>query len=82
MNNVHDSGVFGWIKQADVPFMHSQAGKPSVCGSFSQDLAGISIPLNSGNWSVSENEVCKQSASVAGEKVHGSEFIHAGWLGW
>jgi hypothetical protein len=59
MNDVHDSGVLGWIKQADIPFMHSQAGKPSVCRSFSKDLAGISIPLNSGNWSVAENEVGK-----------------------
>jgi hypothetical protein len=59
MNAVHDSGVLGWIEQADIPFMHSQAGEPSVCCSFSEDLASISIPLNSSNWSVAKNEVCE-----------------------
>jgi hypothetical protein len=59
MNDVHASGVLGWVEQSNVPFPHSQAWKPSVCGSFSEDLAGISIPLNSDNWSVAENEVGK-----------------------
>jgi len=59
MNAVHDSGVLGWVEQSNVPFPHVQAGKPSVCCAFSEDLAGISIPLNSDNWLVSENEVCE-----------------------
>jgi len=77
MNNVHASGVLGWIEQANVPFMHSQAGEPSVCGSFSQDLAGVGIPFNSDNWSVAENEVGEQAAAVAGKEVHGFKLIHA-----
>jgi hypothetical protein len=76
MDDVHDSGVFGWIKQGDVPFMHSQSGKPPIIGSLSKDLAGISIPLNSDNWSVAENKVCKESTSVTCKKVHCPDFIH------
>jgi hypothetical protein len=75
MNNVHNAGVLGWIKQLNVPFPHSQAGKPSVCCSFSKHLAGVSIPLNSDNWLVSENKVCKESTAVTGKEVHGSCFI-------
>jgi hypothetical protein len=75
MNNVHDAGVLGWIKQLNVPFPHSQAGKPSVCCSFPQDLAGVSIPLNSDNWLVSENKVGKESTAVTGKEMHGSCFM-------
>jgi hypothetical protein len=57
MNNVHDSGVLGWIEQSNVPFPHSQSGEPSICCAFSEDLAGISIPLNSDNWLVPEDEI-------------------------
>jgi len=67
MNAVHDSGVLGWIKQLDVPFPHSQFGKPAVCCAFSEDLAGISIPLNSDNWGVSEDEVGEKSSAMSGE---------------
>jgi hypothetical protein len=67
MDAIHFSGVFGWIEQSDVAFPHVQFGKPSFGGSLSQDLAGISIPLNSDNWRVSEDEVGKESAPCASE---------------
>ena len=67
MNAVHFSGVLGWIEQADIPFMHSQTWEPSVCCSFSEDLAGVGIPLNSDNWCVSEDEVGKESTAVSGK---------------
>jgi hypothetical protein len=67
MDAIHFSGVLGWIEQTDIPFMHSQAWEPSIGGSFSKDLAGISIPLNSGNWSVAENEIGKETASMSGK---------------
>jgi len=67
MDAIHFSGVFGWIEQPNVSFQHMQVGKPSVCGLFSQDLAGIGIPLNSDNWGVTEDEIGKQSSSNSGE---------------
>lgn len=75
MDAVHASGVFGWIEQPDVPFPHSQAGEPSFCGSFSQDLAGVGFPLNSDNWRVSEDEVCKQSATGSSKQMARSEHV-------
>jgi hypothetical protein len=67
MDAIHSSGVFGWIKHPDVSFPHVQVWEPSFGGSFSQDLAGVSIPLNSDNWRVSKDEVGKQSASCSCE---------------
>ena len=70
MDAIHSAGVLGWIEQPNVPFPHSQAGEPPFGGSFSKDLAGVWLPLNSDNWPVPENEVCKQSTADSGEKVH------------
>jgi hypothetical protein len=67
MNDVHDSGVLGWIKQSNVPFPHSQAWKPSVCCSFSEDLAGIFVPFHSDNWGVSKDFVGKEATSMSCE---------------
>jgi len=67
MDAIHASGVFGWIEQPNVSFPHMQSGKPSVCGSFSQDLADIGIPLNSDNWGVTEDEIGEQSSPDSGE---------------
>jgi hypothetical protein len=67
MDAIHASGVFGWIEQPDVSLVHVQAGEPSVCGSFSQDLAGVGFPLHSDNWGVSEDEVGEESATGPGE---------------
>ena len=74
MNAVHASGVLGWIEQSNVTFPHVQAGEPSFCGSFSQDSAGVWLPLNSDNWRVSEDEVGKQSAADSSKEMHGSHF--------
>ena len=74
MDAIHASGVFGWVKHPDIPFPHSQAREPSICGSLSQDLAAIGIPLNSDNWLVPEDEIGKESPSRPGEQVHGSQF--------
>lgn len=73
MDTIHDSGVFGWIEQSDVSFPHMQAGEPSFFGSFSQDGAGVSIPLNSDNWLMSENEVCEHPAADSREQVASPE---------
>lgn len=77
MDAVHDSGVLGWIEQSDVPLPHVQAWEPSLCGSFSQDSAGVWLPLNSDNWRVSEDEVSKEPSADASKEVHGSHFTHA-----
>jgi len=74
MNAVHDSGVLGWIEQSNVPFPHSQAGKPSFGCSFSQDSAGVWLPLHSDNWPVSQDEVGEESSTDAGKEVHGSHI--------
>jgi hypothetical protein len=67
MDAVHSSGVFGWIEQPDIPFPHVQSWEPSVCGSFSEDLAGVWLPFNSDNWLMSEDEVCEQSSTSSCE---------------
>ena len=74
MEAIHASGVFGWIEHPDIPLPHSQAGEPSICGSLSQDLAAVGIPLNSDNWLMPEDEIGKESPSRPGEQVHGSQF--------
>jgi hypothetical protein len=72
MDAIHSARVFGWIEQPNVSLMHSQPGEPSVVGSLSQDLAGVSVPLDSGNWRVSEDEVGEQSAAGSGKEVQGA----------
>ncbi len=67
MEAIHAARVFGWIEQPNVSLVHVQAGKPSLGGSFTQDLAAVSVPLNSGNWRVSEDEIGEESASGSGE---------------
>ena len=67
MDAIHFSGVLGWIEQSNVPFPHVQSWEPSFFCSFAQDLAGVWLPLNSDNWTVSKDEVCKQSTSNPGE---------------
>jgi hypothetical protein len=67
MDAVHDSGVLGWIEQSNVPFPHMQTGEPSFGGSFSQDLAGVWLQLNSDNWPVSEDEIGQESPADSGE---------------
>jgi hypothetical protein len=64
---IHASRVFGWIEQPNVSLMHVQVGEPSLCSTFSEDLAAVSVPLNSGNWRVSEDEIGKESASSSCE---------------
>jgi hypothetical protein len=75
MDAIHASGVFGWVEQPNVALPHPQAGEPSVCGSFSQDLAGVGLPLDGHNGSVSEDEVAEQSAAGSGKEVHGSHVM-------
>jgi len=67
MDCVHASGVVGWIEQPDISLVHVQAGEPSFCGALPQDLAGVGFPLNSDNWSVSEDEVGEQPATGSGK---------------
>jgi hypothetical protein len=57
MDEIHSAGVFGWIEHPDISLVHPQAGEPSIGGSLSEDLAGVSVPLDNGNGSVSEDEV-------------------------
>jgi hypothetical protein len=71
---IHSAGVFGWIEQPNIDLEHAQAGEPSLCGSLSENLAAVSIPLNSGNWRVSEDEIGEQSAAGACKEVEGSHF--------
>jgi hypothetical protein len=59
MDAIHASGVVGWIEQPNVSFVHVQTGEPSVCGAFSQDLAGVGFPFHSDNWLVPKDEVGK-----------------------
>jgi hypothetical protein len=72
---IHSAGVRGWIEQPDISLVHVQAGEPSLGGSLAQDSAGVSVPLNSGNWLVPEDEVGEQSAPCSGEQVEGSHVI-------
>jgi hypothetical protein len=67
MDAIHSSRVFGWIEQPYVAFVHAQAGEPSLCCSFAEDLAAVGVPLNSGNWRMSKDEVGKESAARSGE---------------
>jgi hypothetical protein len=67
MDAIHSARVFGWIEQPDIALVHAQAGEPSLSGSLSEHLAGVSVPLNSGNWRMSEDEVGEQSAASSGE---------------
>jgi hypothetical protein len=64
---IHASRVFGWIEQPNISFVHVQVGEPSLCGALAQDLAAVSVPFDSGNWRVSEDEIGKQSAACACE---------------
>jgi len=75
MDAIHASRVVGWIEQPDIAFVHSQAGEPSFFRSLSEDLAGVSVPLNSGNWRMSEDEVGEQSAAGTSKEVEGSHVI-------
>jgi hypothetical protein len=67
MDAIHDALVLEWIKQSDISFPHMQSGEPSVCGSLSQNSAGVFVPLDCDNWLVSKDKVGKQSASNARE---------------
>ncbi|OGO33105.1 MAG: hypothetical protein A2Z03_02250 [Chloroflexi bacterium RBG_16_56_8] len=64
------SRVFGWIEHPNVSLVHPQVGEPAFGGAFSQDSAGVWLPLDCANWIVSDNEVGKQSASASSKKVH------------
>jgi hypothetical protein len=63
MDAIHSAGVLGWIEQSDIPFPHVQAGEPSVFGSLSEDVTGVSIPLNSDNWFMAEDKVGEHPAA-------------------
>jgi hypothetical protein len=67
MDAIHSARVFGWIEQPNVSLVHSQAGEPSIVGSLAQDLAGVSVPLDSSNWRVSEDEVGEESTAGSSE---------------
>jgi hypothetical protein len=69
MQAIHSAGVFGWIEQPNVDFVHAQAGEPSVGGALSQDSAAVGIKLNCSDWSVSEDEIAEQSAASAGKQM-------------
>ncbi len=73
---IHSSRVVGWIEQPNVSLVHVQAGKPSLCGSLPEDLAAVSVPLNSGNWRVSKDEIGKQSAACSSEQVESSHRVN------
>ena len=67
MDAIHSAGVFGWIEQPNVSFVHVQPGEPTFSGSLAQDLAGVPVPLNSDNWLVPEDKIGKESAAGSGK---------------
>jgi hypothetical protein len=71
MQAIHSAGVFGWIEQPNVAFVHAQAWEPSVGGALSQDGAAVGIKLNGSDGCVSEDEIAEQSAAGSGEEVEG-----------
>ena len=70
MDAVHFADVLGWIKQAHIAFPHRQVGEPAVCGSLSEDAAGVGVPLDGDDGGVSKDKISEQPSSSPGKKVH------------
>lgn len=74
MQAIHSTGVFGWVEQPDVSFVHPQAGKPAVSGAGSENLAGVGIPLDGKDGDMSKDKVGVDSAAAASKEMTGSHF--------
>ena len=75
MNNIHSSGVLGWIEQADVPLVHTQPREPAVVASGSQDGATVGVEFDGSDGLVSEDEVGEQSTTGSGKEVKRSHVM-------
>ena len=75
MDNVHDSGVFGWIEHPNISFVHMQPWKPSFGCSLAQRPAGVLVPLDCNDGPVPEDEIGEEPTSGAGKQVHGLEHF-------
>jgi len=69
MQAVHSAGVFGWIEQPGVDFVHAQAGEPSIGNAGAEDGAGVGVPLDDGDRGMAEDEIGVKSAAGAAEEV-------------
>lgn len=63
MQAIHAAGVFGWVEQPDITFVHPHAGEPSIGGTGSQDGAGVGVPLDGKDGGMSEDEIGVRSAA-------------------
>ena len=72
MDAIHAPGVFGWIEQPDVDFVHVQVVEPSVIGARSQHSAAMPVVFDGSNGVVSKDEVGEQSDAGSGKQVQGS----------
>ncbi len=75
MDAIHGPGVFGWVEQPDISFVHAQVGKPAVGGTGSEDRAGVWVPLDGEDGGMSKDKVGVESAAAACKEVPGSHVI-------
>jgi hypothetical protein len=75
MDAIHGPGVFGWVKQSDIAFMHPQARKPAVSGPGSEDGAGVGVPLDGEDGGMAEDKIGVKPAASPCEKMSSSHWF-------